>query len=90
MIMRTVGAVGRRVVEMHGLVTGQPEDHFSNGCYPNPIVLYCVHRFVEPAEWPWTSPAKREPIEEINTAIGREAFAEAQTDELVFQHGTNQ
>jgi hypothetical protein len=29
-------------------------------------------------------------IEEINTAIGREAFAEAQTDELVFQHGTNQ
>ena len=39
---------------------------------------------------PWTSPAKRELIEEINTAIGREAFAEAQTDELVFQHGTNQ
>ena len=27
MIMRTVGAVGRRVVEMQGLVTGQPEDH---------------------------------------------------------------
>jgi hypothetical protein len=26
MIMRTVGAVGRRVVEMHGLVTGQPEN----------------------------------------------------------------
>jgi len=25
MIMRTVGAVGRRVMEMHGLVTGQPE-----------------------------------------------------------------
>ena len=39
---------------------------------------------------PWTSPAKRELIEEINTAIGREAFAEAQTDELVFQRGTNQ
>ena len=27
MIMRTVGPVGRRVVDMHGLVTGQPEDH---------------------------------------------------------------
>jgi hypothetical protein len=36
------------------------------------------------------SPAKRELIEQINTTIGREAFAEAQTDELVFQHGTNQ
>jgi hypothetical protein len=36
------------------------------------------------------SPAKRGLIEEINTAIGREAFAEAQTDELVFQPGTNQ
>jgi hypothetical protein len=62
--------------------------NFSNGCYPNPIVLYCQALcslcFVEP------SPAKRELIEEINTAIGREAFAEAQTDELVFQHGTNQ
>jgi hypothetical protein len=60
-----------------------------------PIVLCCFFErrpniLIEPAEWPWTSPAKRELIEEINTAIGREAFAEAQTDELVFQHGTNQ